>query len=108
MYESPSKQQPNQVYVFDEFKLSGDLIGAHPRLQHHGKVIETLDVSLAIPPTDIQLIDILRDCDRYPVSMFVQNGSYDNVISYIKSILSGDELERNDDTVSVHKVDTSN
>ncbi len=107
MYEANSKKQPNLVYVFDEFKLPGESIAEHPKLENHGRVTETLEFSLETPTADIKLIDILKDCNRFPVFMMAEKGDYDVTISYIRSILSEKALRENNIMVYIHKLDTS-
>jgi hypothetical protein len=110
MYEANSKKHPDLVYVFDEFRLSGEQIATRPRLEleNRGRVIETLEVSLEIPTADIKLIDILKDCDKYLVTLFTEKGDYDKAICYIKSVLSEEALKKNFNSgVYVYKLDTS-
>jgi len=106
MYEAMSKKNPTTCYVIDEFGLHADEISDHPRLEHHGEVLETLEVSLKIPP-DKTLRDILDDFNRFPVNQSVGRGDYPGAIIYIQSILNEDALKRRGDMVSVHRVDTS-
>jgi len=104
MYQALSISQPDQAYVFDEFKLHEAAIGNHPRLDHHGKVVETTEAPLVTPVTDRGLIDILNDCKE--LKIFVGIG-YDSAVAYLRSILSKQELEKNKYMVNIHTLQIS-
>jgi len=108
MFESKSIQNPEIVYVFDEYRMGAKSVQEHPKITNHGLATGTsVDVKLTVPVSDQGLVDILDDCEALLVRTPVANQDYEQAVNYIRGCLIEDKLSQNDDQVLVYTLDTS-